>query len=460
MEWLFAVLAVAVPQLCLARFYHGDPAVREVTATDDPGEALILTPLIKAGDIERARDLARVGVLEEGVDLESYSGFFTVDERFNSSLFFWYFPAETKNASAPVVLWLQGGPGSSSLFGLFTENGPYAYTEDEKLVRREYSWGKRHNLLYIDNPVDTGFSFTNSSDGLSRNETNVGQNLYSAIVQFFTMFPELQNSDFILSGESYAGKYVPAAAYAIHKNNPTANLTINLKGLAIGNGLCDPAHMMLYSDYYYQLGIIDKKDKVYFRHVEDDIRNKIANKEWKEAAELRLKLLGSHMRNLTGFSYLYNYLYNTEPVRGGNYSQFVQSEAVRRALHVGGARYHTGLNVSESLMNDIMQSIVPWLVELLSAGYRVLVYSGQLDLRIPYPTTVAFLRAMEWGGAAEYLAAPRRQWHVGSELAGYVKTAGNLTELLVRNSGHMVPADQPKWAFDLISKFADDKPFH
>lgn len=83
----------------------------------------------------------------------------------------------------------------------------------------------------------------------------VGQDLYSALIQFFQLFPELQKQDFYVTGESYAGKYVPAIAYTIHKRNPTAPLKINLKGLAIGNGLCDPEHMLgHYGDYLNQLG--------------------------------------------------------------------------------------------------------------------------------------------------------------------------------------------------------------
>ncbi|KAJ8873725.1 hypothetical protein PR048_024559 [Dryococelus australis] len=217
--------------------------------------------------------------------------------------------------------------------------------------------------------------------------------------------------------------------------------------------------MMVYSDYYYQLGLIDEDSKKYFQNVEDDIRKKIANKEWREAAQLRLELLDVYFKNVSGFNYLYNLLYNEEPVRNGDYSLFVQQEAVRKALHVGGAKYHSGREVSENLIEDIMQSIEPWLVELL-ASYRVLIYSGQLDLRISYPTTLSFLRAMQWDAADEYRTAQRFPWHVGFKLAGYVKTAGNLTELLVRNAGHMVPTDQPKWAYYLISQFAANTRFH
>lgn len=87
-------------------------------------------------------------------------------------MFFWFFPAESGAADAPVLLWLQGGPGATSLFGLFDENGPYE-CRDGRPSLRKYSWSKQYNLLYIDNPVGTGYSFTGHEQGYARNQTQV-----------------------------------------------------------------------------------------------------------------------------------------------------------------------------------------------------------------------------------------------------------------------------------------------
>nr|CAD7461718.1 unnamed protein product [Timema tahoe] len=454
-------VTITYSYLCIVRgnYYHDNPKIRQVPAVGEPGQPLILTPLIEAGDIQQARNASRVGSLDQTLDLESYSGFFTVDKKYDSNMFFWYFPAEDGNASAPVILWLQGGPGSSSLFGLFTENGPYIYSLDNQLERRQYSWSNKHHLIYIDNPVGTGFSFTNSSEGYSRNEISVGNNLYEALVQFFTIFSELQGNEFFIAGESYGGKYVPAASYAILKRNPNKEIKINLKGIAIGNGLCDPAHMMLYGDHLYQMGLIDVNAREHFYQVEHLIRQRISEQDWESAMELRLNLLDDYLYNLTDYKYLYNFLYTRNPRRFGDYDIYLQQEETRKAIHVGDSEYHDSDLVAIYLSDDVMQSISPWLVELL-ANYRVLIYSGQLDLRISYTLTLGYLQALEWDGAQEYRTADRYQWHVGTDLAGFVKTAANLTEVLVRNSGHMVPTDQPEWAYTLISKFVRDQSLH
>lgn len=87
-------------------------------------------------------------------------------------------------------------------------------------------------MIYIDNPVGTGFSFTNDDKGYVKNEKEVGRDLYEAISQIFTMFPKLQTHPFFITGESYAGKYVPALAYTIHLKKTAKNekVPINLKG--------------------------------------------------------------------------------------------------------------------------------------------------------------------------------------------------------------------------------------
>lgn len=92
---------------------------------DDPGDPLLLTPLIEQNKIQDARAASQV-YFNGFKQITSFSGYFTVDKTYNSNLFFWFFPALNDNASAPVMLWLQGGPGASSLIGLFGENGPFS----------------------------------------------------------------------------------------------------------------------------------------------------------------------------------------------------------------------------------------------------------------------------------------------------------------------------------------------
>lgn len=155
-------------------------------------------------------------------------------------------------------------------------------------------------------------------------------------------------------------------------------------------------------------------------------------------------------KNFTGFDNYFDYL-TPSPEDTEDFGSFISRAEVRAAIHVGNVPFNDD-NVEKMLMADVMVSMSPWIKNLLST-YRVLFYNGQLDIIVAYPLTVNFLEHLSFDNAAEYKTAQRRIWRVGQDIAGYIKQAGNLTEVLVRNAGHTVPVQQPVWALELITKF-------
>uniref|UniRef100_A0A1B6DKD2 Carboxypeptidase n=1 Tax=Clastoptera arizonana TaxID=38151 RepID=A0A1B6DKD2_9HEMI len=429
---------------------------QNVPNSNDPGEPLLLTPYVESGKIALAQNLSKVSPFIDGI--ESYSGFFEVDKQYDSQMFFWFFPAINKNKSAPLILWLEGGPGVSSIYGVFEEVGPFYIQKNGKLRKRKYSWSNNHAVLYIDSPVGTGFSYTNSDAGYSTDEVHVAKNLYSTLIQFFKLFPQYQKNEFFVVGESYAGKFAPAISYAIHTNNPTANIKINLKGVALGNAYCDPEHMSSgYGDHLYQIGLIDSNALKYFRAEQAKGVALIKQKRWIDALRLLENLLGTTFYNLTGYTYNFNFVFDKEEPQFGSVFDLLQKQSILKALHVGNVTFgNTFVKINSFLEEDITQSVRPW-VETLIEHYRVLVYSGQLDLSVPYINTLGFLNALNWSGTNEYKTAVRNQWYVNGQLAGYTKTAKKLTEVLVRNAGHLVPADQPYRTYELITRFTSNQ---
>eukprot|EP00095_Tigriopus_kingsejongensis_P005515 maker-scaffold282_size228295-snap-gene-0.10 protein:Tk05515 transcript:maker-scaffold282_size228295-snap-gene-0.10-mRNA-1 annotation:"probable serine carboxypeptidase cpvl precursor" len=462
---LLALCTVAVVQGRgpFTRMFPPTPQFR--SHSNQTGPPLFLTPLIVQGKVKEAQALARVGPPMSQL-VESYSGYLTVNQpKCKSNLFFWFFPAAYQPEKAPVLLWLQGGPGGSSMFGLFVEHGPFRVTADLKLVTRDTAWSITHNVIYIDNPVGTGFSFTGLDDCYAKDQSDVANDLYEALLQFFQLFPQYQKCDFYATGESYAGKYVPAVSYKIHTSNPTAKQKINFKGMAIGDGLCDPVSMTNYGDFLFGIGLIDEEDRAYFRKVSKIQIELISSGKWLEAFQTFDDLLNgdltghpSYFANVTGFNYYFNYLMTENPAEFSYFGKFLQTSKVRQAIHVGNLTYNDGLTVEKHLLQDVMKSVKPWIEELLE-HYDVLIYNGQLDIIIAWPLTESFLTSLKWSGAQKYLEAPRAKWHVGKDLAGYAKKVGNFTQVLVRNAGHMIPFDQPKWAFDLINRFTRGKEF-
>ncbi|XP_070505245.1 venom serine carboxypeptidase-like [Chironomus tepperi] len=435
----------------------------------DGDDVLYITPLLESGkNVEDIQKMATV-TLDDLKAYSSYSGFFTVNKTYNSNMFFWYFPAQNDPANAPVLLWLQGGPGASSLFGLFTENGPFEVTKKGKVKSRKYSWNVNHNVIYIDNPVGTGFSFTDKDEGYAKDEYDVGNNLYEALVQFFTLFPNLQKNDFYVTGESYAGKYVPAVGHAIHKRNGNAKVKINFLGMAIGNGLCDPLHQLQYGDYLYQLGLIDTKGRDTFHKYEELGRTAIKARDFDKAFDIFDELInmdqlpsGSLFKNMTGYETYFNYMKVVDDGADDGMNGFLKRSDVRKAIHVGNLTFH-GLDGEENkvemhLKRDVMDSVVPFLTELLE-HYRILFYNGQLDIIVAYPLTIAFLQKLNFANKNDYLDAPRYIWKLDKDIAGYVHETANIIDVLVRKAGHMVPYDQPKFAFDLMTRFTSEKAF-
>ncbi|KAF5282419.1 hypothetical protein FQR65_LT14313 [Abscondita terminalis] len=436
--------------------------VRDLATKLQSTPPLILTPYLENGNIEEARNAAEVKY-DELQDVKSYSGYFTVSKEFNSNMFFWFFPSETDYENAPVVLWLQGGPGSSSLVGALIINGAFEVTDDLKLKRRSHYWSQTHSVIYIDNPVGSGFSFTDEG-GYTRNETIVGEHLYLALLQFFQLFPELKHNDFFTTGESYAGKYVPAVSHHIMKQNPTAKQKINLKGMAIGNPHSDPVNQLGYAELLYQLGLIDLHGKKLVQEKVDEITNLIHKEMWVEAYECNNRFINGNsgqstlFQNLTGFTNYYNIL-DTKFTIKINMRKYVDLPEFRAALHVGNVTYDDGEKVLAAMIPDFMQSITPLLTELLDQ-YKILFYNGQFDILIAYPLMMNFLHKMEFKDSEAYKVAERHIWMIDGDVAGYVKEAGNIMDILVRNAGHMVPMNQPKWALDMITKFTRNQSFY
>ena len=121
--------------------------------------------------------------------------------------FYWLCPARTGDKAAPLLVWLNGGPGSSSMMGLFLENGPYFIDDDGSLHARNASWNNKFDVLYVDQPAGTGFSVASSPDAYARNQYEVAEAFSAFLANFYRAYPDARTKQLWLTGESYAGKY-------------------------------------------------------------------------------------------------------------------------------------------------------------------------------------------------------------------------------------------------------------
>jgi len=152
--------------------------------------------------------------MPEGVT--QHYGYLLANETYGAYLFYWLFESQGNPQTDPLVLWLTGGPGCSSELALFFENGPYTVNPDLSLTPNPYSWNTNANLLYVDQPAGTGFSYAKNTSGYVINEAQVAADFYVFLQNFMKKFPQYASLPFFITGESYGGHYVPAiSAYIV-----------------------------------------------------------------------------------------------------------------------------------------------------------------------------------------------------------------------------------------------------
>ena len=194
------------------------------------------------------------------------------------------------------------------MMGLFMELGPFQLTSGYPggLTNRSVAWNDRHDVLFVDQPAGTGFSVARSDEGYARNQTQVGNCFVMFLRQFYGRYPAMQQKDLWLTGESYAGKYIPAIAAAILAEVPSPTApgasggTIPLRGLAIGNGLTRPREMTLsVPDSYYAVGILDQPQKERAAKLAADCVAMIDERNWTAATAAR-SVLFDYIDNANG----------------------------------------------------------------------------------------------------------------------------------------------------------------
>lgn len=443
-------------QICASLLYLRNKSPRHnpqmIESLDSVGEPLILTPLLESRRFSEARQRSSVAPLLKNII--SNAGYFTVEPKYNSNLFFWFFRAKDgKWQNAPLIVWLQGGPGCSSMFGIFGEHGPF-FVPKGKPIQRKYAWTNVYNVLYIDQPVGTGYSFTNSSKGYINSQEMVADHLYKALAQFYQLYSELKKSKLYITGESFAGKFIPAIAYKIHKLKEAQKCNFNLRGLFIVSAFFHPINTIRYSDLVYKIGLVDLQTKNNMTILENAAVSYTRSGLYKMAIDKWDEIVEEMCKN-TKFS-LYDY---TKEIFYGDerYLDYLQSNDIRQKIHVGNTSYKIcSEEVYEAFLEEIMQS-AKWQIEELLEHYPIAFIGGQFDIITAYSRVSKTLRELQWSGAFQFSQAKRQFLYDGDRVVGYFKSAGNLKDIFIRRASHMIPANQPKITLNVLQKFIDEK---
>lgn len=378
----------------------------------------------------------------------------------SGNLFYWYVESREYWADAPLVLWLNGGPGAASMYGFFMENGPYKINKDGTLSERQYSWNQKANYLVIDQPAGVGFSY--GENNTYTNESEAMDQLYEAIKTFIGRHPELKSKSIYLAGESYAGKYLPQLAIRIISGN-TKGPKIHLKGLLLGDAWVNP-HLQQYAnaDFAYSHGLINRQArdqvlKLYYLCVKEIDKMTPSSHYANEVCGKMQDLIKKESGSLN----LANIAKGIEP-DDSPMIKYLNKPDVRRALHIEQrVKQFTTFSkmVADKLEIGEQDSVAHLYPIILAAGVRVLLYNGLEDGKDSnFMSTELWLSALHWPFKKEFATAPTCVWNTGSKVAGYVKTAGGLTQVKIRNAGHLAPIDQPERLLDLFNHFISKQP--
>ncbi|KAL8233987.1 hypothetical protein R6Q59_020087 [Mikania micrantha] len=356
---------------------------------------------------------------------ESVFGVYIVTNKDHGRSLFYYFveSVSPNHSSLPLTMWLNGGPGCSSLgFGAFMETGPFQIGEDGLLVLNQHSWNLESNMLYVESPIGVGFSYSETDeDYINWNDTNTASDNLVFITKWLEEFPIYKDSPFFLVGESYAGHYIPQLAELILEYNKTPNVTsINLKAIAIGNPLLDIDISVLAGEYLWSHGAISDKtlmlektvcnDSKYLREYIhsgwsqgcNDVFNRVENEVSDDVqrddlllpkclstpSSQQFKPRGLHSKAHSSVDRIFS---TGDPCLQSRIFTYLNRRDVQDALHAnttnlpGHWDFCLGPLVYQEKNLEI--NIIPVIVDLLKAGLPIWFYSGDQDSKIPLTQT-------------------------------------------------------------------------
>ncbi|KAI6377844.1 Cell death protease [Pyricularia grisea] len=413
--------------------------------------------------------------------VKMHAGHIEVTPEKNGNMFFWHFQNKHIANRQRTVIWLNGGPGCSSEDGALMEVGPYRLKDDHTLVPNEGSWHEFANIMFVDNPVGTGFSYVNTDSYVTELDEMADQFIIF-LEKFFELFPEYSEDDLYIAGESFAGQHIPYIAKHILERNKNSMTKIkwNLKGLLIGNGWIAPNEQYrAYLEFSYAKGLLDKNSQT-AKSLEAQYADCL--KEWDDnGAKVDVALCESVLQNLLkliskveadGQRHCVNMydvrLRDTYPSCGMNWppdlvhvTPYLRRKDVVEALHVNpnkasGWTECTGA-VGKSFKAQKSKPSIELLPKILEE-VPILLFSGAEDLICNHMGTEAFIGKMTWNGGKGFELtpgtwAPRRDWTFEGKDAGFWQEARNLTYVLFKDSSHMVPFDYPRRSRDMLDRF-------
>nr|GLL31976.1 serine carboxypeptidase-like 13 [Ipomoea trifida] len=369
-----------------------------------------------------------------------------VGESEQVQLFYYFIESERSPENDPLLLWLTGGPGCSALSGILYEIGPFTINyansttgDIPALELNPYAWTKVANIIFLDQPAGTGFSYSKTWEAYRCNDTLSAQYAYSFLIKWFLDHPKFLSNPLYITGDSYTGIIVP-------------------QGYVEGNPLTDK-----YADnnnrvvYAHRMGLLS--DNLYKCTEKINIAQ-ILEPMCSNENLLILDVSSIVENNVTSLPLLQHWC------RGDNYlysSVWANNKIVQKALHVREETITEWVRCNESLMYDSgmerteayaynVQSTLDYHRSFTNKSCRVLIYSGDHDMVVPHVSTEEWIESLKVGVEDEW-----RPWFVEDQVAGYTMKYSQeeyeLTYATIKGAGHTAPEYKPQQCFSMLQRW-------
>ncbi|RQM29930.1 hypothetical protein B5M09_012436 [Aphanomyces astaci] len=372
------------------------------------------------------------------INFDQYAGHIPLPSN-GQNMFYWLVESESNPSMDPLVLWLNGGPGCSSLNGFFVELGPFVVQSDLSVKRNPYAWNRKANMVFLDSPAGVGFSQPLLNASEYTDDVTTARS-YEFLEQFLELYPQYKNRDFYITGESYAGMYIP---FLVHKlvTDPVENL--HLTGFAIGNPSTDQkldgtlTRPVLYECDPAELSIDFDEMTPYYIYGDICLLQANQTKALQHQKNHMIRPL-THRGTIGPCTDTFTTLYLNQP-------------QVLDAIHASGGNSWSVCNRNVSRRYTLSLSSLDKYPTILQAGLKGLIYSGDAD------AIVNFIGTQRWLTDDGLNLTVVEKWQAwfdpDNQLAGYTERYTNLTFTTVKGAGHMVPATRPLHALYLFECF-------
>ncbi|RXH72890.1 hypothetical protein DVH24_012574 [Malus domestica] len=420
---------------------------------------------------------------------ELETGYVGVGEEEEVQLFYYFVKTERKPEEAPLMLWLTGGPGCSSLTALLYEIGPLNFNIEQyngslpTLTLNPYAWTKVSSIIFVDSPVGTGFSYARSSFASPPSDSEQVGHALQFLRKWLVDHPEFMSNPFFVGGDSYSGIPVPVLAQLISDGNQEGvRPAINLQGYILGNPVTVPqdegnsqitfAHGMgLIPDDLFESKIhimqslerscggeyqtIDPRNAECLKH-KQAYHTCISQINLAHILEWNCELVSPKppLHMLDKRRYLSNKDYNvfsesTPPpildCRSYGYllsEYWTNDQYVREALHIRKGSIGRWQRCSYDIPYEYdIHTSIQFHAKFSAQGYyRSLIYSGDHDMLVPFMATQAWIRSLNYSIVNDW-----RPWFVKGQVAGY-------------GAGHTAPEYKPEECSTMYTKWLYEEP--